>query len=365
MSVYDWMKRGLFLMDAEDAHHRVMGVFAQTTKSRLARNQLRRKLQVHSDRLSQEVWGIPFVNPLGLAAGFDKDGKYFNALSSLGFGHIEIGTVTAIPQEGNPRPRLFRLEEDEALLNRMGFNNKGSAHLAESLAGAKKETLLGINIGKSKVVPLEEALGDYKVSLERVFPFADYLVVNVSSPNTPGLRKLQGREHLEVLLKGIKGRLEELIEREALDRRVPLLVKLSPDLGDQALEEALETVTHLGIDGIIATNTTITAQGLRTEDVQSLGGGGISGRPLRERSRETVGRIYRRTEGKVPIIGVGGIFDADDAYEMILAGASLIQIWTGFIYGGPLIGNKILRGLDNRLKKEGIASLGEIRGRKN
>ena len=338
-------------MDAEKAHHRVMVGLTAAMKSGAVRRATRRRMAVEDERLRQKIWGIDFPNPLGLAAGFDKDGRYFNALSALGFGHVEIGTVTGHPQEGNPTPRLFRLPDDQALLNRMGFNNRGSEALRERLLGKEPECVLGINFGKSKVVPNEEAVEDYALSLRRVHEFADYLVVNVSSPNTPGLRKLQGKDHLVELL----GRLQEL-NRELGAR--PLLVKLSPDMTDEALMEAIEVALAVEIDGIIATNTTVSREGLR-EDVESLGAGGISGRPLTVRSRETVGKIYAATGGEIPIVGVGGVFTAADAVAMIRAGASLVQIWTGFVYQGPQVVRDILRGVLRRMDEEGVEHISE------
>lgn len=360
MGLYEVLRKGLFQIDAEKAHHQVMGAFSAFMASKRVRRQVESRLAVRSETLKRKVWGLEFENPLGMAAGFDKDGKYFNALAALGFGHVEIGTVTGEAQPGNERPRLFRLPEDEALLNRMGFNNLGSKALAERLEGKEIETLLGINFGKSKAVGLDEAAGDYEASLRRLHRFADYLVVNVSSPNTEGLRRLQGRERLSELLKHLSGVNRELAQGEG--GVLPLLVKISPDLSDGALDDVLAVIDEVGLDGIIATNTTVSREGLKTREVEALGNGGISGRPLRERSRARVKRIYDLTGGELPIVGVGGVFTGEDAYEMLRAGASLVQIWTGFVYGGPLAAREILEGLRLRLEAEGVKSLEEIRG---
>lgn len=361
MKSYELWRRGLFYLDAERAHHLVMKTFATALSSASLRKRVRKRMEVSSPVLSQRLWGIDFPNPLGMAAGFDKDGSYFNALSALGFGHIEVGTVTALAQEGNERPRLFRLPEDEGLLNRMGFNNRGSETLAHRLEGASIEPILGINIGKSKTTPLSDAASDYLLSLRRVIPYADYLVVNVSSPNTPGLRTLQGEKRLRELLVAVRRERDRLL-LGAERQHVPLLLKVAPDLSQEALEEVVEVVKDCGVDGVVATNTTVERARLKTPGQGTLGGGGVSGRPLTMRSREVVQEIYRQTKGEIPIIGVGGVFDGEDAFEMIAAGASLVQIWTGFVYGGPGAPRKILQGLVNRMKRESVGSIDELRG---
>ena len=358
LSWYELARRALFRMDAEKAHHRVMGLLSKSLKSERAYGALKDRLAVVDERLTQELWGLTFANPVGLAAGFDKDGEHLRELSALGFGHIEAGTVTGQPQEGNPKPRLFRLPDDQALVNRMGFNNRGSEALAARLEGVEVPGVVGVNIGKSKVVPLEEAVEDYALSLRRVRAVADYLVVNVSSPNTPGLRSLQGREHLEELLGAlseINGELEEV-----QGRRVPMLVKISPDLTAGAMADVIDVVMGQGLDGIIATNTTIRREGLRSLAVPEPGG--VSGRPLTERSRQAVAFLYRETGGAVPIIGVGGIFDGEDAAAMMRAGASLVQIWTGFVYGGPATVKKVLQEMQAHLDRDGVGGVAELVG---
>ncbi|HEX8358557.1 MAG TPA: quinone-dependent dihydroorotate dehydrogenase, partial [Longimicrobium sp.] len=274
------------------------------------------------------------------------------------FGHVEVGTVTALGQPGNPRPRLFRLPADEALLNRMGFNNPGAEAVAARLARVRAEPVLGINIGKSKAAPLEEATADYLRSFDLLVPFARYVAVNVSSPNTPGLRTLQDAAPLRELLRALRTR---AAERARGGAPVPLLLKIAPDLTDPQVDEAAAIALEEGMAGIIATNTTISRDGLRTP-VDDLGAGGISGAPVRKRARTVVARIYHQTGGRIPIVGVGGIFDAVDAWKMILAGASLVQVWTGFIYRGPGIARDINRGLLAFLERDGLRSLDEAVG---
>jgi dihydroorotate dehydrogenase len=302
-------------------------------------------------------FGLTFSNPVGLAAGFDKDGIALEGLASLGFGHIEAGTVTFHPQAGNPRPRLFRLPDDLALINRAGFNNHGAKAFAERVAKSRPDCVLGVSIGKSKIVPVEEAIEDYLQTFEIIQPIADYVAVNVSSPNTPGLRTLQEAEQLRALLSALQDRNRELSGPEGSPR--PLLVKLSPDLENQDLEAIVEVVRATATDGIIATNTTIARHHLRTESsrVIAFGAGGLSGAPLRGRSCEMLARLFRLTNGTIPLIGVGGIFNAHDAWDKITAGASLVQLYTGFIYEGPGIVTEIIRGLERILAKEGIKTL--------
>ena len=353
----------LFALPPEAAHRAAAGWLAATLATRPARAAARALLEVGDPALRVSRWGIDFPGPVGLAAGFDKSGTSFNALGALGFSHIEIGTVTAEAQPGNPPPRLFRLRQDAALLNRMGFNNPGAEAVAERLREERIEPVLGINLGKSKVTPLERAPEDYLRSVDLLLPFARYLVVNVSSPNTPGLRTLQETEPLRALLQAVGERVRQRAG-DAAAGPVPVLVKLAPDLTDQQCEEAVEIAMGAGIGGIIATNTTVSRAGLRTPPgrVEALGAGGISGRPLRERALEMVGRIHRQTEGRVPIIGVGGISTAEDAWQRILAGASLLQVYTGFIYEGPTIARDIHRGLLARMRRDGIRSIDEVVG---
>jgi dihydroorotate dehydrogenase len=309
-------------------------------------------------------FGLKFKNPVGLAAGFDKNGLAAQGLAALGFGFVEVGTVTHRAQAGNPRPRLFRLPLDRALVNRLGFNNEGAAAVAGHLARHRPRCVLGINIGKSRVVPLEEAVEDYLASFEVMRPLADYIVVNVSSPNTPNLRELQRADALEALLKRLQKRNEELAAGPEGFGPVPLLVKLAPDLELKDLESIVAVVESAGLKGIIATNTTTSRAGLLTpaSEVESYGQGGLSGAPLRERSTQVVARLYNLTRGRITIIGTGGVFTAADAWQKICAGASLVQLYTGFIYEGPGVVRRINEGLALNLRREGYASLDEAVG---
>jgi dihydroorotate dehydrogenase len=304
-------------------------------------------------------FGISFKNPVGLAAGFDKNGVALPALAALGFGFIEAGTVTFHAQPGNPRPRLFRLPEDKALINRAGFNNSGAAAFVKRVAHLRLSCVLGVSIGKSKITPLEQATEDYLASFETVYDVADYIAVNVSSPNTPQLRQLQQSEQLSALLSALQERNRALQQARQRARPVPLLVKLSPDLTSEDLEMIVDVIVRLGIDGLIATNTTIARDHLITDRarVAALGEGGLSGAPLRAKSTQMVAQLYRLTKGKIPIVGVGGIFTAEDAWEKISAGASLVQLYTGFIYRGPGIAREINEGLQQILIREGLPNL--------
>jgi dihydroorotate dehydrogenase len=361
--LYPLVKPALFTLPPEAAHTAAVGALRATLATAAARQLARAALEVRHPGLHVERWGIDFPNPVGLAAGFDKSGEAFNALGALGFGFIEIGTVTAHAQEGNPRPRLFRLPRDGALLNRMGFNNPGAEAVSRTLAGSRIEPILGINLGKSRVTPLEEATADYLDALERLERFARYLVVNVSSPNTPGLRALQDAAPLRELLRELGTRTGELAAARGT-APAPVLLKIAPDLSDAQVDQAVEIAAEEGADGIIATNTTISREGLRTDAarVERLGAGGISGAPVRQRAREVVRRIYRATGGALPVIGVGGVFDAGDAWEMIRAGASLVQVYTGFVYRGPGMVRAINRGLVERLEHAGVRSLDDVVG---
>jgi dihydroorotate dehydrogenase len=288
-----------------------------------------------------EAFGIRFSNPVGLAAGYDKDGIAVRGLSALGFGHIEVGTVTPQPQPGNPRPRIFRLVEDQAVINRMGFPGKGSQYVGDRLTGFNghrpSSTVLGLNLGKNKDTPLEEAASDY-LELMRVFaPLADYLAINVSSPNTVGLRRLQGRDLLEALLKEIAN------ARRTAHTARPILVKLAPDLSDDELDDAIGVIQDCGMDGVIATNTTLARDGLRSAHRAETGG--LSGSPLRVRSEAMLEKTVRRVNGKVPVVSVGGIMCPEDAKRRLDMGAALVQVYTGLIYRGPGLVREIVRGI--------------------
>jgi dihydroorotate dehydrogenase len=308
---------------------------------------LRRLLGPRDAALRVRALGLEFPSPVGLAAGFDKDAEAYEALGAFGFGFVEIGTVTARPQPGNPKPRLFRLPADRAIVNRMGFNNDGARAAADRLQG-RRRAIVGVNIGKTKVVPEHEAVADYVESTERLAALADYLVVNVSSPNTPGLRNLQAVEHLRPLLEAVRA-----AARRVTPRHVPLLVKIAPDLADADIDAVADLALDLGLDGIIATNTTISRDGLVSEDVEAFGAGGLSGAPLKRRSLEVLRRLKARTGDRLVLVSVGGVETADDAWERIQAGATLVQAYTGLIYGGPSWPRRINRGLSARLRGEG------------
>ena len=290
-----------------------------------------------------ERFGLQFKNPVGLAAGFDKDGKYLDVLPLLGFGFLEIGTVTPKGQPGNPQPRLFRLKKSNALINRMGFNNEGCDALAERLKRMKRtDVIIGANIGKNKVTPNENAVDDYVYCFEKLFDLVDYFVVNVSSPNTPGLRELQDKEPLTKLL----STLQALNQKHSTPK--PLLLKIAPDLTPTQLDDIIDIARDTKLSGLIATNTTISREGLaetKTE-VDAIGAGGLSGAPVRSRATEVIGTIHKGSDGQIPVIGVGGIFDGKDAREKMKAGASLVQVYTGFVYEGPGCVKRILKGLN-------------------
>ena len=288
-------------------------------------------------KLEREVFGIKFENPVGLAAGFDKEAQFIDEFASLGFGFIEIGTVTPLGQPGNPKPRLFRLKADEALINRMGFNNQGVEHAVEMLKKRKSSVIVGGNIGKNKITPNEEAARDYELCFEALFEHVDYFAVNVSSPNTPDLRELQDKEPLKQLLMRLKER------NDNKKHPKPILLKIAPDLSDEQLDDIIEIVEEVNLAGVIATNTTISRDGLTTSlpIVDEIGNGGLSGKPVKDRSTQVI--RYLKENAKIPfaIIGVGGINSPEDALEKIKAGASLIQLYTGFIYQGPMLIKRI------------------------
>lgn len=308
--------------DPETAHEWTLRRLAALARHPVALAALRSRYAVDEPRT---VFGIEFPNPVGLAAGMDKDGMVLPAWPALGFGFVEVGTVTARAQPGNPRPRLYRLVDSDAVINRMGFNNAGAAALAGRLAALRRPlgVPLGISLGKSKVTPLAEAVADYRASYQLLRDHGDYFAINVSSPNTPGLRSLQNREHLAALLSALVG-------------EKPILVKIAPDLTDSAIAEVLGVCLEHGAAGVIATNTTLGRTGLAVRDTARAGeAGGLSGRPLARRARQVVAFVHAETGGALPIIGVGGIMDPDDATRMYDAGASLVQLFTGFIYHGP------------------------------
>jgi dihydroorotate dehydrogenase len=364
LSLYSSILRPiLFRLPAESAHELAIGSLSLALRSNLARRCVENKLR-SAPFGELRRFGLTFSNPLGLAAGFDKNGTAAQALAALGFGFVEVGTVTRQPQPGNPRPRLFRLPEDQALINRAGFNNCGAAELAQNVSQRRPSCVLGVNIGKSRDVPIEAAIPDYLASFEAVYPVADYIAVNVSSPNTPNLRDLQRPDLLNELLGTLQTRNRELATQLSLSGPRPLLIKIAPDLTENEIQSIVEVAMRNRIAGIIATNTTVSRSGLRSTaaKVEACGEGGLSGAPLRRQSNEVIARLYRLTRGQLPIIGVGGVFTAADAWEKICAGASLIQLYTGFIYEGPAVAKRINEGLAEILQREGFQSLDEAVG---
>lgn len=365
--------------DPEWLHHQSLKILSQLDQpnpnwiTHWTRQRLRSSCTLSDARLRQTLWGLEFSNPMGLAAGFDKDGVASGIWPNFGFGFAELGTVTLQAQPGNPQPRLFRLVQDRAVLNRMGFNNQGAMAMAKRLesrwrspnqAGPDQATVprsfpLGINLGKSKVTPLEAAAEDYVGSFRLLQPWGAYFVVNVSSPNTPGLRSLQDKAQLSPILAALQ---------QENTAHKPLLVKIAPDLEWEAIADVIELAQTHRLAGIIATNTTIQRSGLKTPIIQKTGkpvaeeAGGISGAPVRQRSTEVIRFIYKETQGQLPIIGVGGVFTADDAWEKITAGASLVQVYTGWIYQGPWMIRRILEGLCTKLEQQGFTTLAEAVG---
>ncbi|MCB5182483.1 quinone-dependent dihydroorotate dehydrogenase [Streptomyces antimicrobicus] len=349
-------------MDPEQAHHLAFRWIRLAASVPVLRTFVAAFLAPRHKALRTEALGLRMHGPFGLAAGFDKNAAAVDGMAMLGFDHVEIGTVTGRAQPGNPKKRLFRLVPDRALINRMGFNNEGSEAVAARLAARRAvfRTVVGVNIGKTKVVPEAEAASDYVLSTERLAPYADYLVVNVSSPNTPGLRNLQATESLRPLLTAVR----EAADRTVTDRRVPLLVKIAPDLADEDVDAVADLALELGLDGIIATNTTVAREGLGLRSAPELvkETGGLSGAPLKARSLEVLRRLYARVGDRLVLIGVGGIENAEDAWQRILAGATLIQGYSAFIYEGPCYARAIHRGLAERLAASPYATLAEAVG---
>jgi len=333
--MYALLKRIFFLFDPEKIHHVVFKLIRFNLSIPGIKGIWKKLYAVEDSRLQQDLFGLTFKNPVGLAAGFDKDAKLFNELGYCGFSFVEVGTVTPLPQEGNPKKRLFRLPKDEALINRMGFNNAGVDAMIEKLKHRKTDIIIGGNIGKNKLTPNEEAINDYLICFRKLFDYVDYFVVNVSSPNTPNLRDLQDKEPLTKLLQRL------MDENATQPKQKPVLLKIAPDLTNEQLDDIIEIVEKTKIDGVIATNTTIDRAGLVTPGVAEIGLGGLSGKPLTKRSTEVIRYLYDKSGKKLNIIGVGGIHSAADAREKIEAGAKLVQLYTGFIYEGPKLVKRI------------------------
>lgn len=335
------LKPLLFLFDPEKVHHFIFRMIRFTQAIPGMKALIRKSFVIKNRQLEREVFGITFPNPVGLAAGFDKDARLYDQLSSYGFGFIEIGTITPRAQEGNPKPRLFRLPADEALINRMGFNNGGIDMAVERLKNRPTGLIIGGNIGKNKITPNEDAEKDYAICFEALFNHVDYFVVNVSSPNTPNLRELQEKEPLKKLLGGLM----DLNLKK--NKPKPILLKIAPDLTNEQLDDIIEIVAETKIAGVIATNTTISREGLKTpsQKTENIGDGGLSGKPVKNRSTEVIRYLSEKSNKAFPIIGVGGIHSPEDAIEKLNAGASLIQLYTGFIYEGPSLVKRINKSL--------------------
>ena len=358
--LYYSLRPFLFLLDAETAHRLVLRCAAMASRNRFLRALLGFVLVRKKDpKLTQKVFGIEFENPVGLAAGLDKDGEAIDFWASVGFGFIELGTVTpGEGQPGNERPRIARVVTEEAIVNRMGFPNHGAKELANRMQSSRCDVPIGVNIGKAKLTPNADAAGDYIAALQDVVASARYIAINVSSPNTPGLRELQTIQALEPLLRAV------LVERDRLThlgdcKHRPVLLKIAPDLADEDIDAMADLAKNVGVDGLIVTNTTINHQLLKC---QSKISGGISGAPLRSRALELTRRLYLRLQGQVPIISVGGIMNADDAWDRICAGATLIQIYTGLIYEGPGLVSSVLAGLSKRIAEAGLQSIEDAVG---
>lgn len=338
----------LFALEAERAHE--IGVAALKLGLGFSRTS-----ETFSEFGEIRRFGLKFPNPLGIAAGFDKNGIVVNQLGSLGFGFVEVGTVTFEPQPGYPRPRMFRLPDDLALINRLGFNNDGAEAVANRLDQLKRKCIVGINIGRNKNVRNEDATDNYLQCFERIHAAADYVAVNVSSPNTPDLRELQRAQSLDDLLRALQLKNSQLGAK-------PLLVKVAPDLSEQEIVVIVETGLRNNLSGIIATNTTVSRVGLYTRDAENIGLGGLSGKPLAAQSNRVISTIYRYSKGQIPIIGVGGIFSPQDAFEKIASGASLLQAYTGFVYAGPSFARDVNTGLADILSERGFSTLDEAVG---
>ncbi|CAN5833770.1 quinone-dependent dihydroorotate dehydrogenase [soil metagenome] len=360
MTMYEQFDRkALQLLDAERAHESALRLLSIANKAPGAMRALRRYAPEPDERLRVRLWGLPFANPLGVAAGLDKNAVAVKGLLAIGFGHVEVGTVTLRPQPGNDRPRLWRVPEEKAVINALGFPSQGAAAVRSRLLGVRPSGIVGVNIGKNRDVPANESAAEYGSLAQAIGDAASYITVNISSPNTPGLRSLQMSDELEALLQ-IVTRANKLAAEARKQARRPVLVKIAPDLSREEIEAVAGTAVSAGADGIIATNTTTIREGL-PDKYRDLPGG-LSGPPLRKQANAVVRMLYETSGGQLPIIGVGGISNAADVIERMRAGASLVQIYTAFIYGGPALPGAILRDLSDFLKREGLKSISEIVG---
>ena len=346
--MYSLLRDLLFNFDAEAVHYLSMDALKKANKIAILQDLFIKNFQYDDPSLFRQVFGLPFKNPVGLGAGFDKNALYIKELETIGFGFVEIGTVTPLPQAGNEKPRLFRLPKDKAIINRMGFNNNGVKPVAARLKEIQRKIIIGGNIGKNKVTPNENAWKDYVICFNELFDCVDYFVVNVSSPNTPGLRELQEKSSLKKIL----GELQNINQGRMNTK--PLLLKIAPDLTVGQLDDIIDLAAEVKLSGIVATNTTISREALETDqsEIDHIGIGGLSGMPLKKKSTEIIQYISSQTAGKLPIIASGGIFTGADAQQKLSAGASLVQVWTGFIYEGPAIVKKICKELTSN--KQGL-----------
>lgn len=349
----------LFLqrIDAERAHSLASSCLRPIAAIPFSRAILQRLLRATDERLQVRALGMTFPTPLGVAAGVDKDATWFDSLGALGFGFVEVGTITALPQTGSPRPRIFRVPRDRAVLNRMGFPNPGATGAAQRLQRRSGRTIVGVNIGKSKAAPMKAVGDDYRAAIRELAPHADYVVVNVSSPNTPGLREMQAVALLRPLIGAVR------LELHEAGVRVPILIKIGPDLSDAELDAVGDLAVDLELDGIVAVNTTVSRDGLTLgQSGAPFDDGGVSGAPLKARALEVLQRLRNRVGSRLVLISVGGIETADDAWERILAGATLIQGHTGFVYGGPAWAGRLNRGLAHRVTEVGADSIADVVG---
>lgn len=354
--MYSLIRPLLFSLDAERSHDLTLNLLHAASRLPGAHTLLNGFCADRNAALPVDVMGLRFPNPVGLAAGLDKDARCITALTGFGFGFLELGTVTPLPQPGNPKPRLFRLTDHAAIINRMGFNSSGLSVFLANLSTQSRHGVIGINIGKNKLTPDKDALDDYLTGLRAVYPHADYVTINISSPNTPGLRALQNKAPLAGLLAALK--IEQASLERSHGRYVPIALKIAPDLDDNEIDSIARLLLEHHWDAVIATNTTITRPGLEHVPL-ARETGGLSGQPLRALSTHAISRMYATLQGRIPIIGVGGIGNADDAWEKMVAGADLIQLYTAFIYQGPGVVSEIIRGLAEKVHSQGASSLAE------